>query len=70
MHLVVHANELRTGGSAEESENGVQPHLLEKLGLFDSLQQCDLLLARETRDRADPGNISARFACVWASPRL
>src|SRR5450755_3357129 len=50
VHLMVHADELRTDWLAEESEDGVKPHLLKKVGLLDSLQQRDLLLAREAGD--------------------
>src|SRR5450755_4329630 len=50
VHLMVHADELRTVWLAEESEDGVKAHLLEEIRLLDSLQQCDLPLASEARD--------------------
>ncbi len=44
------AEELDSNRLAEESENGVQPYLLEEVGFFYCLQQCDFLAVRETRD--------------------
>ena len=65
MHLVLDAQELQTDWLAEESENGVKPHLLEKFGLFDSLEQRDLLLGGKAGDgcgsRKQLGAFGLRF---------